>query len=339
MSGAGPVLVLGAGAWGTALAVLLAGNGVRTLLWGRSALRQERMCEQRENPRYLPGVAFPAALEPIVELDAAASGISHAVLAVPCQALRSVLLRWKVLAGMHLCITCKGIERGTFRFAHQVVAECLEAASCSILSGPSFATEVSRNQPTAVTIAAERAEPAETFARWFSRPSFRVRVHRDLVGTETCGAVKNVVAIAAGVSDGLELGSNARAVLMTQGLSEMTRFGMSMGARPETFVGLAGLGDLLLTCTSRQSRNYLLGQLLAEGSTLQEAQQRLNSTLEGAHSAYALHHLAAERGIAMPIVRQVLALLNGEVRPEQGVHRLLQDDPQLEFGSKSGDGH
>jgi len=326
------VLVAGAGAWGTALACVLARHGKPTLLWGRCAESQRRLGAERGNARYLPGVAFPATLQPITALRQAA-GVRRVVLAVPCNALRETLERLRDALGpsLHLCLACKGMERSSRKLGHAIVRECLAGAVPSVLSGPSFAAEVGRGLPTAVVLAATDLQEARAFAALFHEDHFRVYVHDDVLGVELAGAVKNVMAVAAGAADGLGLGANARAALITRQLAELMRLGEALGARRETFTGLAGVGDLILTCTDDQSRNRRLGMALARGETVAAAAAGIGATLEGLHSAQAVHRLALEHGVEMPVVEQVARVLAGETTPPQALRALLRRPLREEF--------
>lgn len=251
-----PVLVLGAGSWGTALALVLARRGSRVQLWDCDAAHVGALLRERANNRHLPGVEFPAAIEPITELQAAAQ-VRDVVLAVPCEGMRGALAELRSLPRLErrLCIASKGLEPGSCALNHEIVQQELGAVPVAVLSGPSFAGEVAAELPTALTLAALQAETAAHFAALFHGETFRIYTHDDIVGVQVGGAVKNVMAIAAGIADGLGFGANARAALVTRGLAEIMRLGLAMGGRRETFMGLAGVGDLVLTCTDNQSRN------------------------------------------------------------------------------------
>jgi len=330
-----PVLVLGAGAWGTALALVLAGNGRRVLLWGRAPAHQRRLRQERENRKYLPGAIFPRCLEPVLELpDAVAREPRAVVVVVPSQALRGTLglLAGRVRGRLQVCLACKGIERESLSLGHQVVADCLgDSASCLVLSGPSFARDVARGLPVAVTLAAGNLPAARRMAELFHGHRFRVYAHDDVSGVEIGGAVKNVIAIAAGLADGLELGASARAALVSRGLAEIVRLGEALDARRETFMGLSGLGDLVLTCTGDQSRNRSFGKALAGGMGVARARAEVGATLEGVDTARSVYDLARREGVSMPIVEQVVRLLDGEVAPRQALEMLLSRPPGLEL--------
>ena len=340
------IIVIGAGAWGTALAVSAASNaasgghsrqaqtrGSPTLvtLWARDAALAEAMRAARENHSYLPGVNLPAALaiSAVAEqsLPDLASGADLVIIATPMSALRGklALLRdVKAPVGW----LCKGFEAAaregdTGLLAHELQALVAPKMVAGALSGPSFALEVARGQPTALVAASRHGAVREALVAAFHSPSLRVYANDDIVGVEVGGAVKNVLAIATGLCDGLHLGLNARAALITRGLAEMTRFGIALGARPETFMGLSGLGDLVLTATGDLSRNRKIGQALAHGQTLQDAVDSLGHVAEGVYCARTVVQRAHGLGIDMPISKAVVALLDGQIGAAQAVAVLM----------------
>ncbi|OHC67605.1 MAG: glycerol-3-phosphate dehydrogenase [Rhodocyclales bacterium RIFCSPLOWO2_02_FULL_63_24] len=324
------IAVLGAGAWGTALAIAFAGRHAVTL-WARDAARAGEMARQRENLRYLPACRFPDALRVTADIGTALGDADLAILAAPLAGLRFLLERIKTLApGKPFLWVCKGLEAGTGLLPHQVVAEVMGDAVCGVLTGPSFALEVARGLPTAITLAATDAGFAEAIAQNLHGGNLRVYANQDLIGAEVGGAVKNVLAIATGICDGLGLGFNARAALITRGLVEITRFGEALGARRETFNGLAGMGDLILTCTGELSRNRRVGLLLAEGRALADITRELGHVAEGVPAAREVARRAAELGIEMPITRAVTAVLDGRVTPRAAVEQLMARDPKHE---------
>ena len=329
----GPALVLGAGAWGTALAIVLAGNGVPTLLWGRSRERQRRLAEERRNRDYLPDAAFPPALEPIEDWSALPSEALPVVAAVPGRALRSALerLRETVSPESPLCLCCKGVDPETRQFGHEIAEACGWRGPLTVLSGPSFAAEVAAAVPTAVIVAARHPEHARIFLDLFHNDRFRVYLHGDVLGVEIGATVKNVAAIAAGVANGLGLGANARAALVTRALAETVRLGRALGARDETFMGLSGLGDLVLSCTDDQSRNLRFGRALGQGMPVAQAAANAGPTVEGMHSAGVIDELARRHEVDMPIVEQVVRLLQGRTSPREAMAALLQRPPRNEF--------
>ena len=324
-----PVVVLGAGAWGTALAIAAA-TRQPVLLWARDAAQATRMQIERGNTRYLPGQLFPDALT--VTADAAqvqalaADGL--AVLGTPMAGLRPTLAM--LPQGARALWLCKGFEAGTGLLGHEIARATRPDLRCGVLSGPSFAQEVARGQPTAL-VAASADEPLTALAvQAFHSDSLRVYTSTDPVGVEVGGAVKNVMAIATGIADGLALGLNARAALITRGLAEMTRLGLALGARAETFMGLSGLGDLVLTATGDLSRNRQVGLLLAQGRALPDILQRLGHVAEGVHTAPTLQARARANGVDMPITDAVVAVLQGRLAPAQALQRLMARDARPE---------
>ena len=335
------MVVLGAGAWGTALAVGASTNPLSrhtVTLWARDAAQTHSMQAQRENPRYLPGVALPSSLElssiPADQLAAGlCAGADLVIVATPMRALRSML------SGLSACAVpvawlCKGFEAGDSGhlglLAHEVQGQVAPELICGVLSGPSFAQEVALGQPTALVAASAHAAVRRVLVDAFHSPTLRVYANDDLVGVEVGGAVKNVLAIATGLCDGMGLGLNARAALITRGLAEMTRLGVALGARSETFMGLSGLGDLVLTATGDLSRNRTVGQLLAQGKTLEQAVDSLGHVAEGVYSARTVVQRARGLGIEMPIAQQVVALLDGLTQPKEAVAALMGRDPASE---------
>ena len=316
MSQPATIGVLGAGAWGTALAAMLASDGRRVLLWAREPALAEAINTQHRNPSYLPDVALPAGIRATSDLAEMALPILLGV--VPAQHLGGVLTRLPQGATRDLVLCAKGIEAGTGRLMVDVARASLPGAAMAVLSGPTFAREVARGLPTAVTLACEGGACEGGEAQWarlapaIARGTFRPYYSDDVTGAEVGGAVKNVLAIACGVVDGLGLGENARAALIARGFAEMTRFGVARGGRAETLAGLSGMGDLVLTCASTASRNYALGKALGQGRTVAEALAASKGVAEGAATASVLADIARAAGIAMPIVDAVCRLLAGE---------------------------
>ena len=330
-----PVLVTGAGSWGTALAIMLARNNFHVFLWDIDIENIHTLQETRYNNRYLPGIELPEKISPITDFTDYLVDIEDVVIAVPCNGLRDVL---QILAengkyDLNICLVCKGLEEGTHSLNHQIVDECLDSKTkVAVLSGPSFANEVAHGLPTAVTIAAVDQNTAEHFAGYFHNDTFRIYTHDDIIGVQVGGAVKNVMAIAAGIADGLGFGANTRAALITRGLAEIMRLGVALGGRQETFMGLTGLGDLVLTCTDDQSRNRRLGLALAKGETLEQAQLKIGQAIEGSRTAAAVVALANQFAIEMPITEQVEKVLSGQTTPHEAVEALLSRDPKQELG-------
>ena len=323
--------ILGGGAWGTALGVCLAPHH-QISLWVRDPAQCHSLVASRTNARYLPGVAIPEGVRITPDLRTAVDASQLIVLAVPTSALRQTLrLVASVMPEPGVVWLCKGFESGSAKFPHQVAEEELPPAQPrAALSGPSFASEVARGLPAAVTLASGDAQFAAMASRELHTGRLRVYTSDDLIGVETGGAVKNVIAIAAGVSDGLELGASARAALITRGLAEITRLGTRLGARSETFIGLAGAGDLMLTATSDLSRNRRVGLQLATGQPLSSILAKLGHVAEGVHTAQEVLRLAGQFGVDMPIAAAVSQLLEGKTSARELVHGLLQRGPKQE---------
>jgi glycerol-3-phosphate dehydrogenase (NAD(P)+) len=322
------ISVFGAGAWGTALAVNLAARH-EVSLWARDAGQAQALAQARENRRYLPGIELPAGIHVHSGPGAVgplASVSDLAIIATPMAGLREMLIELRDCP-VPVAWLCKGFETPMGRshglLGHEVRAEVAPALKAGILSGPSFAQEVAQGRPTALVAASEHAHVRDTLVAAVHGPALRVYANDDLPGVEVGGAVKNVLAIATGLCDGLNLGLNARAALITRGLAEMTRLGVALGARAETFVGLSGLGDLVLTATGDLSRNRQVGLLLAQGKSLDEAVHSLGHVAEGVYCARTVVQRAAALGVEMPIAQGVIALLDGALAPDQAVERLM----------------
>ncbi len=324
------IAVSGAGAWGTALALAFSRNP-EVVLWSREADEIAALSADRENRRYLPGIPLPAELQLSASLGEAARADLHLVV-TPLAGLRSTARTLQAAApGTPLLWACKGLEAGTAKLPHQIVAEELGPdAPCGVLTGPSFAVEVAQGLPAAVTIAAHDLEFARYWVHALHNNRLRLYANDDLVGAEVGGAVKNVMAIAAGVADGMGFGLNARAALITRGLAEITRLGVALGGRRDTFMGLAGLGDLVLTCTGDLSRNRRVGLLLAEGKTLPDILAALGHVAEGVSTTHEVATLAARLGVDMPITNAVDGVLRGKLAAREAVEQLLARDPKQE---------
>ena len=327
-----PVLVLGAGAWGTALAITLTRNQQSVYLWDIDTPHINSLREDRCNQRHIPAVDFPQSLVPIEEFLDLEDEYRDVIIAVPCHALRNVLEQLQNVCPARICLACKGFEPGTQKLNHQVVHDSLGNIPTAVLSGPSFAVEVASGLPTAVTIASEDEETARHFSELFHTEIFRTYTQNDVIGVEVGGAVKNVMAIAAGIADGLCYGANTRAALITRGLAEIIRLGEALGAYRETFMGLAGLGDLVLTCTDDQSRNRRLGLLMAKEVSLEDAVYQIGQAIEGIQTASEVYALAARHQIEMPITEQVVRVLQQETSPHDAVQALLIREPRPEQG-------
>jgi glycerol-3-phosphate dehydrogenase (NAD(P)+) len=321
------VAVLGAGAWGTSIASVLAGR-LDVTLWARDPAQAEALARSRRNERYLPGVEIPLAVNITADFGDA-SRAELLLAATPVAGLRE--LSKKLAKTSSLIWLCKGFEQGTALLPHQIVEQTLGGgARCGALSGPSFAEEVARGLPCALTLAARDALFARDAAAAVHGGRMRVYYSTDLVGVEIGGAVKNVMAIAAGISDGLGLGHNARAALITRALAEIARLGAAMGGQPDTIFGLTGAGDLILTATGDLSRNRRVGLQLAQGISLEKILHELGHVAEGVYTAREVAKLAKARGVDMPVTDAVNAVLEGKLAPKAAVEQLLSRDPKRE---------
>lgn len=328
------IAVLGAGSWGTALAILLARNGAHVRLWGNEPEPLSAMQAQRENRRYLPGVRFPDSLQLALKLDAALKGAQAIVVVVPSHAFRAVMrdLVDRIDRNIPVAWGTKGLEMASAALMHQVFQDVMGTEQAyAVLSGPTFAGEVARGLPSAITVAAQDHDCAADIAALLHNDSFRVYTSTDVVGVQLGGAVKNVLAIAAGISDGLGFGANARAALITRGLAEMFRLGVAMGGQQETFMGLAGLGDLVLTCTDDQSRNRRFGLALAAGKSVEQAKRDIDQVVEGIQTAKVVMQLAVRHGVEMPITEQVHAVLYADIDARDAVQALFAREQKAEF--------
>lgn len=328
MSDANPTFaVLGAGSWGTALAMLLADNGHPTTLWAHTAAHAEALQRDRCNMRYLPDVEFPKALEVGSDLAEIISSADIVLLMVPSHAFRETLHKLKPLLQPQQKVAwgTKGLEPDTRKLLHQLAREELGASTpVAVISGPTFAKEVAHKLPGAVTVASEDQEFALEMANTLHNDYFRAYTSNDIIGVEIGGAVKNVLAIAAGMADGLGFGANARAALIARGVAEILRLGVALGAQNETFMGLTGLGDLVLTCTDDQSRNRRLGLALGEGKSQAETLLAIGQVVEGINTSREIHALAQEHGVDMPITEQVYLILHEGHTPRAAVHALME---------------
>ncbi len=327
------IAVLGAGSWGTALAIQLARTGCRTVLWGRDPEHLQALARERRNLRYLPDAPFPDSLQVEPDLARAIAGSRDLLLAVPSHAFRGTLTSIKGLLPPEVRVAwaTKGFELDTGKLPHQVAAEVLgQQLPVAVLSGPTFAKEVGAGLPTAMTVASTDAGFALDLAHSLSGQYFRAYTSADIVGVEVGGAVKNVLAIGAGISDGLGFGANTRVALITRGLVEMTRLGVALGARQETFMGLAGLGDLVLTCTDNASRNRRFGLALAAGEGVDAAQRSIGQVVEGVPAARAVRQVAARLAVEMPISEQVYGVIHEGLSPRDAVRELMSRDIKAE---------
>jgi glycerol-3-phosphate dehydrogenase (NAD(P)+) len=319
------VTVLGAGSWGTTLADLLARQGVPTRLWAFETDVSDAIRTRHENPVFLEGCPLDPRLEASSDLAAALAGAAVVCSVVPSHVARGVLRQAApfIAPGTTFVCATKGIETDTLDLMHEVAHEELPGRTFVALSGPSFAQEVYERQPTAVVAASDNADAAAAVQELFASPEFRVYTGPDVVGVELAGSLKNVMAIAAGMLEGLGLGNNPRAALITRGLAEIARLGEALGADPHTFAGLAGMGDLILTCTGSLSRNRQLGVGLAQGTTLEEWRATHRTVAEGVNTALAASRLAARHGVEMPITEQVKAILFDGVTPPEAIRTLM----------------
>jgi len=327
------IAVLGAGAWGTALSVLLARNGYRVWLWGNDPTQLARLARERVNPSALPGVELPPHVEPRAELSEIARTARDFLLAVPSHAFRATLgaMRADLDNDATIAWATKGLEPGSGRLLSEVARESLgPSAAIAVVSGPTFAGEIARGLPAALTVAASSPPTAERVAAWLRNDRVRVYTSDDIAGVQLGGAIKNVIALAAGISDGLGFGANARAALITRGLAELTRLGVAMGGKRETFMGLTGAGDLILTCTDNASRNRRVGLGLGQGRELREVLDEIGQEAEGVATARELYRVAQGRHIDMPITEQVYRVLYENLPPQAAVEALLRRDPRRE---------
>lgn len=327
------IAIFGAGSWGTALALLLSGNGHSVLLWGHLEDHMRVLAEDRCNRRYLPGVAFPDSLATTGELAAAAIFADLWLLVVPSHAFRALLETLLPLRcpTTRIAWATKGLELDSGLPLHAVVGEVLGVATpAAVLSGPTFAGEVAAGQPTAITVASQSADFAAELAALLHNPRFRPYTSTDIIGVELGGSIKNVLAIAAGVADGLGYGANARAALITRGLAEMMRLGMTLGGRPDTLMGLSGVGDLILTCTDNQSRNRRFGLGLGQGLSRDTVIQSIGQEIEGIPTTRIVHELARRHDLDMPITEQTYRILYEGLTPAEAVTNLLLRDPKPE---------
>jgi glycerol-3-phosphate dehydrogenase (NAD(P)+) len=324
--------VIGAGSWGTALALVLHGNGLPVTIWGHNAEHIADIKARRENTVCLPGVKLPESLRLTAELGDLRE-CDLVLLVTPSKAIREVVAR-AAAAGVTdraVLLSCtKGVERGSGKRMSEVIAEHFSDNPIAVLSGPSHAEEVARRMPTCVVIASRSVEAANWVQRAFSAPFFRAYTSDDIAGVEFGGALKNIYALAAGVGDGLGLGDNAKAALLTRALVEMSRLGVELGGKRETFMGLGGVGDLMVTCFSRHSRNRAVGERLGKGERLADIIASMQMVAEGVPTTYSVFECAQKSGIETPIIDQVKAILDGTVAPADAMARLLGRDPKAE---------
>lgn len=322
--------MLGAGSWGTAVAVHLAKCGNPVLLWGHNLEHVKDMVEQRINSRYLPGIKFPDLLRPMINLEKCIQEADILIVAVPSHAFANLINQLDE-PQQGLAWLTKGVDPQSHELLSQQVAKRWgEDFPVAIISGPSFALEVANFLPTALTLASNNSTYQKSIQTLLHSSNLRVYLSSDIVGVQLCGAVKNILAIACGISDGLGFGANAKAALITRGLAEMTRLGIKMGAREETFMGLAGVGDLVLTCTDDQSRNRRFGLHLGNGVSISEAEAKIGQIVEGKYNAAQICALAKQFQVEMPICTQVNAVLKAEIDVQQATKNLMNRSPRDE---------
>jgi len=327
------IAVLGAGSWGTALAIQIARAGLNVTLWGRDPEHMAHMQQLRSNPYYLPDIPFPEALLLSAELEATVKQADSILLVVPSHTFRVFLksIAPFITPEKHIVWATKGLEEGSGKLMHQVIAEELPGCKATaVVSGPTFAREVAQNLPTAVTVASSSKSLAGDVVAFLHHDNFRAYTSDDIIGVELGGALKNVLAIAAGAADGLGFGANTRAALITRGLAEIMRLGDAMGAQRETFMGLAGLGDLVLTCTDNQSRNRRMGLKLAEGMSVAQAREDIGQAVEGVKTAKEAFNLGRKYAVELPIIEQVYAVLHEHKQAREAVVDLLSREARAE---------
>ena len=320
------IAVLGGGSWGTALAIQVARAGHKVVLWDINPEHIKAMKETGSNEKYLPGIPLPESLQLSDQLEQTLNQADTLLLAIPSHAVRGFLKqnrKW-IRSEQHFVWATKGLEEGSAKPVHQVVAEELpDCKNTAVVSGPTFAGEVAKDLPTAVTVAASSHEIATEVADFLHYGNFRVYTSEDMLGVELGGSLKNVLAIAAGIADGLGFGANTRAALITRGLNEIMRLGLAMGAQSDTFMGLAGLGDLVLTCTDNQSRNRRMGLALADGLSIEQAREKIGQAVEGVKTAKEAWQLGQQYKVEMPIIEQTYSVLYEGKSPRDAVHDLL----------------
>lgn len=329
-----PITVIGAGSYGTALAIALSRNGFPTILWGRNKAEMEQMATQRQNSRFLPGVTFPDALQLESDLNTAIKAARDILLVVPSHVFAEVLQQIKpfLLSTHRIIWASKGLEHESGRLLHQVAEEIIgKHYPLAVLSGPTFAKELAAGLPTAIVLSSSNTKFAQELQeRIHCSKHFRVYLNSDMIGVQLGGAIKNVIAIGAGVSDGIGYGANARTALITRGLAEISRLGASLGAEPQTFMGMAGLGDLVLTCTDDQSRNRRFGMMIGKGYSVEQAMQEIGQVVEGYYNTQEAYRLAQQQQVEMPIVEQIYQMLFCGLTATEAARNLLAREKKSE---------
>lgn len=330
-----PIAVIGSGSWGTALAIVMAKNGCDVRLWGPETAFQQQLLSERTNQNYLPDIVFPSRLIPYVNLSDCLSGVRDILIVVPSYVFRAVCqqLRDYLTPESRIAWATKGFDPETCSLLHEIVAEELGAdRPAAVLSGPTFAKEVAQGLPSAITLAGQDEAFNQDLLARFHQNNFRVYVSHDISGVEIGGALKNVVAIAAGIADGLGFGANARCALITRGLAEIMRLAMALGAQPQTLMGLSGLGDLILTCTDNQSRNRRFGLAIGKGESIETAKKNIGQVIEGLDNAAQAFTLSKKHKVEMPIVEQIYRVLYENVSPRDAVNALMNRPTVFETG-------
>ncbi len=329
------ISVLGAGTWGTALAILLSNNGHEVTIWTIVENEARMLSEHRNEIKNLPGAKLPADVKVTMNLEEACNGKDLLVMAVASPYIRSTakLVSPYIKEGQKIVNVSKGIEDVTLRTLSEVISEEIPQADVAVLSGPSHAEEVSRGVPTTIVVGAKTKETARFIQDTFMTDVFRVYTSPDIIGIELGGSLKNVIALAAGIVDGLGLGDNTKAALMTRGMAEISRLGVTLGGKMETFSGLSGFGDLFVTCNSKHSRNWNAGYLMGQGKSMEEAKQQVGQVVEGINSAKAALHLAQQHGVEMPIVEQINLVLFENKSANDALYDLLGRDKRKEYKS------
>lgn len=329
-----PITVIGAGSYGTALAIALSRNGLPTMLWGRNTAEMTKMAQQRQNQRFLPGITFPEALQIETDLATAVANSRDILIVVPSHVFADVLKQIKpLLKPQHRIIwASKGLEHNSGRLLHQVAKDILgNNMPLAVLSGPTFAKELASGLPTAIVLSStEEAFAKALQERIHCSKHFRVYLNPDMIGVQLGGAIKNVIAIGAGISDGIGYGANARTALITRGLAEISRLGLSLGAEPHTFMGMACLGDLVLTCTDNQSRNRRFGMMLGKGYSVEQAMQEIGQVVEGYFNTQEAYRLAQQQQVEMPIVEQIYQMLFCGLTATEAAANLLSREKKSE---------
>ena len=326
------IAVIGAGSWGTAIAILLSSKGYNVRLWDVNPKRAENLIADRENKQYLPNIKFPNTLHPIIEIEEVLAGVELAIFAAPAQQFRVALDNAlpHIEKDTKIVNLAKGLEQHTLLRMSEIAYQKVPQENYAVLSGPSHAEEVGLQKPTTVVVASKSKETAEYVQDVFFAENFRVYTSQDVIGVELGGALKNIIALGAGISDGMDFGDNAKAALMTRGIAEISRLGVAMGADVHTFSGLSGVGDLIVTCTSMHSRNRRCGIAIGEGKGVKEAVDSVGMVVEGMYTAEAAYELAKKYDVEMPIVEGIYEIISNNASPKEIVKQLMLRDKKME---------